>query len=253
MRRIAFFATLVLWLGTSLAVDPPKPPPKVRAALPLSVFPGKTTRLTLRGDGLDLATEVRCQAPKGSAKLLKKGPAPAASQIDTPRLGGTQVEIEVTLPADYPSWTVTVSVITPSGESNAQPLLVERGPVLAEKEPNNGFREAMALTLPAEISGVISELQDVDLFRIEGRAGEKLVCEVFASRVGSLLDPLLTIYDEHGTSLASCDDTDGSSDPRLVFTLPRDGVYFVSVTDANDQGGPHYPYRLSIHVERFGS
>jgi hypothetical protein len=250
MRQIAFLALGAIWLGTAPAEDPPKPPPKVRAAMPISVAPGTKTRLTLRGDGLDQATEVRCQAPKGSAKLLKKGPAPAASQADTPRLGGTQVEIEVSLPADYPSWTVSVSVVTPAGESNAQALLVERGPVLAEKEPNNGFRDAMPLTLPAEIRGTIAELQDVDVFRIEGRRGETLICEVFAARVGSLLDPLLTIYDEHGVALMSCDDIDGSSDPRIVFTLPRDGAYFIAVTDANDQGGPHYLYRLSARVGR---
>jgi hypothetical protein len=250
--RFVLLAAAGLLLPRAAAVSPPAkpPPPRVGAALPLSVTAGATARLTLRGDGLDLATEVHCQAPKGSAKLLKKGPAPAPSQVDAPRLGGTQVEIEVTLPADYPGKTVTVSVVTPGGESNPQPLLVERGPVIAEKEPNNGLREAMPLKLPAEVAGVIAEQSDVDLFRIEGRAGDKVVVEVYASRVGSLLDPLLTFYNDHGVALASCFDPDGSSDARLVFKLLRDGAYFVAVADANDLGGPNYPYRLSIDVER---
>jgi hypothetical protein len=251
MKRLALLAFLLVGPRTIPALSlPPPAPPKVRVAMPLSVVPGVPTRLTLRGDALDQATAIHCQAPKGSAKLLKKGAAPPASQIDTPRLGGTQVEIEVTIPADYPGWTVTVSVVAPLGESNALPLLVERGPVIAEKEPNNGFREAMPLKLPAEIRGAIDEPHDVDLFRIEGRAGDRLVCEVFAARVSSLLDPLLTLYDDHGVVLASCDDIDDSPDARLVFTLPRDGTYFIAVTDANDQGGPHYLYRLSARIGR---
>jgi hypothetical protein len=165
-----------------------------------------------------------------------------------PRLGDTQVEMELTLPPDHPSQTVTVSVVTPAGESPAHPLLVERDPILAEKEPNNGFRAAQPIAFPLELQGSIGQPQDVDVFRFEGKAGQRLVVEVFAARFGSPLDPLLTLYDSGGQVVAGSDDVDGSTDARIDVALPRDGVYYLSVADANDQGGPHYLYRLSARA-----
>src|SRR5262245_56447468 len=35
----------------------------------------------------------------------------------------------------------------------------------------------------------------------------------------------------------------------LRLTLPRDGVYFLSVLDAHDQGSPAHVYRLSVHLK----
>jgi hypothetical protein len=226
--------------------------PKVLVPLPLGVPVGTPTRLTLRGLRLETATEVRCQAPKATAKLLSKGKAGLPKPEDAPRLGDTQVEMELTLPPDYPGRTVTVSVVTPAGESPAQPLLVERGPVVAEKEPNNGFREAQPVTLPLELQGAIGQPQDVDVFRFEGKAGQKLIVEVFAARFGSPLDSILTLYDAAGRIVARSDDVDGSTDSRrtdsrLEITVPSDGAYLLEVADANDLGGPQYLYRLAVH------
>ena len=244
---------LVIGLVFLLAAEPKKPAPKelpkVVVVLPLSITPGVPTRLTIRGLRLDTATEVRCQEPKSSAKLLTKKKVGVSPPQDVNRLGDTQVEAEVTLPADYPNRTVTVSVLTPAGESNYHTLLIDRGPIVAEKEPNNGFLQAQAIQLPQEIQGSINQSKDVDLFRFEGKAGQQLTVEVFAARYGSALDSLLTLYDGEGRILASSDDIDGSADSRLEITLPKAGGYYVGVIDANDQGGATHIYRLSVQVK----
>jgi hypothetical protein len=72
--------------------------------------------------------------------------------------------------------------------------------------------------------------------------------EVNASRFGSPLDPLLTLYNDAGQVVAGSDDVDGSTDARIEITLPRDGAYHLSIADANDQGGPQYLYRLSVRT-----
>src|SRR6185437_3588722 len=174
----------LLTLAMSLPAAEPKKPapkelPKVVVALPLSITPGIPTRLTLRGLRLDTATEVRCQEPRSKAKLLKKSKVGVPPQQDVNRLGDTQVEAEVTLPADYPNRTVTISVLTPNGESTAHALLIDRGPIVAEKEPNNGFRQAQAIPLPQEIQGNINQAKDVDLFRFECKSGQQVSLEVF--------------------------------------------------------------------------
>ena len=48
------------------------------------------------------------------------------------------------------------------------------------------------------------------------------------------------------TLLASADDSPADRDPRLAFTLPADGRYFLVVQDAHDQGGPAYGYLLQV-------
>ena len=111
------------------------------------------------------------------------------------QVGDTQVEAEVTLPPDYPNRTVTVSVLTAAGESVPHTLLVDRTAVVAEKEPNNGFRQAQPIQAPQEVRGGIDPSKDVDLFRLEGKARQQLTIEIFAARYGSALDSILTLYD----------------------------------------------------------
>lgn len=249
-RRHLFTAGLAFLAAALPAAEPKKPPakdlPKVIVVWPLGIAPGIKTRLTLRGLRLDAATEVRCQEPKATAKLLKKSRVGVPNQQDPNRVGDTLVEAEVTLPPDYPNRTVTISVLTPAGESQAHALLIDRHPILAEKEPNDGFRQAQPLTIGQEIEGRIEPAKDVDLYRFEGAAGRRLTIEVFAARHGSALDSRLTVYDTGGAILASCDDVPGSSDSRLDVTLPRDGTYFVGVSAADDQSGPAHLYRLRL-------
>jgi hypothetical protein len=249
MRRtlaLLLVALLPLPLFGQRKKPAPAAGPKIVVAIPLGLKPGAATRLTLRGLKLDAVTEVRCQGPKASAKLLKKGGVAVPSQQDVNRVGNTQAEVEITLPPDYPARTVTVTVLTAAGESPPHALLVDRGPVVAEKEPNNGFRVAQPLALGQEVQGTVSHNQDVDVYRFEGKAGQHVVAEVLAARYGSALDSLLTLYDGAGNALASNDDNDGSPDSRVESRLPRDGVYYLSVIDANDQGGPAHVYRLSL-------
>ncbi len=225
----------------------PKDQPKVLVALPLGVPPGKTSKLTLRGLKLDGAKEVRL-AGKGSVRLLKKSKVAVPPQQDAQRIGDSQVEVEVTLPADITGEHVELSVTTPAGTSAAHKVLLDRTPPVAEKEPNDGFKQAQQVKIGQTIQGRIDRAQDVDVYRFEGKAGDKLVVEVFAARLGSALDSFLTLHDAEGQILAMSDDIEGSTDSKVEVTLPRAGRYHASVSDAHDQGGPVHVYRLVIRA-----
>lgn len=239
-------ALAVLLLPVLLA-QPKKPEakdaPRVLVALPLGLAPAASTAITLRGLRLDNASEVRAPGSKATIKLVKKGKVAVPNTQKPEKVGDSEVQIEVTLPADVPEGTLAVEVVTPAGTTKHS-LLVARG-VIAEKEPNNGYREAQPLTLPATVDGAIGSPLDVDVFRFEGKAGQKLVAEVLADRHGSPLDGILTLTDARGAILTSNDDAVGA-DPKIEFTLPRDGLYFLSLIDAHDQGGPSYVYRLVV-------
>jgi hypothetical protein len=229
-----------------------KDAPRVLVVAPLGVVPGATTRLTVRGLKLDTATAVRFTDDRFTSKVLNKGKAAPLDKQEPARVGDTQVQVEVTLPAGadgFRDGKAPFVVVTPAGESEPHHLLVETVlPVLAEKEPNNSFRQAQAIGVPQVIDGAIAQGQDVDVFRFEGKAGQKIVAEVLAARHGSALDSILTLYDAAGRELASNDDSDGSSDSRLEATLPTAGVYYLGLMDAHDQGGSAHVYRLVVRA-----
>lgn len=254
-HRLRFALTVFLVAGAALPARDKKPPekdaPRVIVAVPLGIPAGKATKVTLRGLKLDTATEVRFPTPKATAKVLSKGKAAVPNMQDAKHVGDTQVEIEVTLPADAPEGAAEFTVLTPAGESGPHKLLVEKTiPVIAEKEPNNGFKQAQPVALPQAVDGVIGQNQDVDVFRFEGKAGQRVLIEVLATRYGSALDSYLSLHDADGKLLATNDDIEGSTDSRIEVALPKDGAYFASIIDAHDTGGPAHVYRLVVKEKK---
>jgi hypothetical protein len=255
-RRLRFVVAVLLGAAAALPAQDKKPPdkkdaPQVVVAVPLGVPAGKTTKVTLRGLKLDTATEVRLKVPKATVKVVGKGKATVPNMQEAKRVGDTQVEVEVTLPADVPEGTAELTVVTPAGDSAPHKLLVEKTiPVVAEKEPNDGFRQAQAIALPQAVDGTISRNQDVDVYRFDGKAGQRVVIEVLAARYGSALDSFLMLHDADGRLLATSDDIEGSTDSRVEAVLPQAGAYFVSVLDAHDTGGPAHVYRLVVKEKK---
>ena len=139
-------------------------------------------------------------------------------------------------------------------QSNAVPFLVSDLPDVAEKEPNNSPETAQKITLPVMIDGRIGEPGDLDVFTFQGRAGEAVVAEVWAWRLGSPLDSFLRLTDAAGKVLAFNDDaedlgeglTTRHADSLIQATLPADGTYYLTIGDAQRHGGPAHAYRLRV-------
>jgi hypothetical protein len=259
MKRSTFvFVTVILFLASALAAPAqdkkkpdPKNTPKVVVVLPLAAAPGTTSKLTVRGLFLEDAKEIRFADPQITAKIVSKGKANVPDK-NPDKVGDTQVVVEVTLPAGLPAEPVEFTVVTGTGESKPHKLIVEgKVPVVAEKEPNDGFQQAQPIKVPQVVTGVIERAMDVDVFRFEGKKGQKIRCEVVAARYGSALDSMLTLYDADGQQIASNDDgPDGFGlDSLLEVMLPRDGVYYLSLIDAHDSGGPTHVYRLLFSTQ----
>jgi hypothetical protein len=220
--------------------------PKVVVALPLAVEAGKATKLTVRGLRIDTVTEVRLHEPKSSGKVLGKATKVSVPANTPPQLvGDSQIEIEITLPAEAAGGSVSFSLVNPAGEGPPHALVIaDDTPKLAEKEPNDGFRNAQPLAFPQVVEGTVGRPQDVDVFRFEGRAGRRVAFELQAARYGSALDGILTLYDGQGRVVAVNDDPPFRGDPKLEVSLPAAGTYYLSLIDANDQGGTTHAYRL---------
>jgi len=240
--------------GRSLAAEEKKEekkkdPPRVTVVMPLGIIPGITNKLKIRGLNLTNVTEVRFLGSNDPVdfKITSSGKAEVPKEQDAKKWGDTQLEVELKLPETTPGGTNLFTVVSPDGESEPHVLVITpAASLIMEKEPNGSFRQAQPIELGKTVQGVIGEAKDVDVFRIDGRAGMQIVAEVIGSRYGSLLDSVLTLYDDHAHVIASADDTDTGTDSMLRVTLPADGPYFLSLIDANDRGGAAYVYLLSV-------
>lgn len=151
-----------------------------------------------------------------------------------------------------------VYMLTAAGKnglvSNRVPFAVDTLPECLEKEPNNDPPHAQKVELPIIVNGRIDRPDDQDVFQFVGRAGEKIVAEVYARRLDSPLDSVLKVTDAAGKVLAYNDDHEDAgsglnthhADSYLTLELPADGTYYVHLSDVARQGGEEYAYRLRI-------
>ncbi len=230
--------------ATAFAQEKKEEPPSVLALSPLHLTAGEKGTLHLRGQKLKDATEVRV-TPDAAATLKEKKDATVPNGLEAKDVGNTEVAIELTPPADCTK--LAVLIVTPTGMPEVREVPVfPRDAFTAEKEPNNGFREAQTWDTAKPRTGKIDGDKDVDVFRITGVAGKPLNVRIVAASVGSLLDPILAIFDAEGRLLASADDTDGTRDARLSIVPKTDGAFLLVVSDAHDRGGSWHEYRLEV-------
>ena len=145
--------------------------------------------------------------------------------------------------------------------SNSVPYAVDTLPECNETESNNTARQAQEIDLPKIINGRIDKPGDVDVFRLKGRAGDKVVAEVYARCLNSPLDSLLRLTDASGKVLQWNDDhmlkdnhlhknmmglLTHHADSYLTAELPKDGTYYVHLADSQRHGSAAHAYRLRI-------
>jgi hypothetical protein len=161
-------------------------------------------------------------------------------------------------PGEGAANTLPLEILKGKLASNREAFAIDTLPECLEREPNNKPADAQAVTLPIVVNGRIDSPGDIDIFKIEGRKGEKIVADVDARKLDSPLDSMLELTDAEGRRVALNDDCadkgDGlrthHADSYLNVELPADGVYCLRIGDAQHQGGADYAYRLRIGEPR---
>jgi hypothetical protein len=151
-----------------------------------------------------------------------------------------------------------ISISKDGRVSNHLPFAVDTLPECLEKEPNNTPSTAQHVALPIIVNGRMGQPGDADVFRFEGRAGDRIVAEVYARRLDSPMDSALKLTDAKGQQLAFNDDYEDKAsglnthhaDSYITATLPANGSYYVHLSDVQRQGGAAYGYRLRISAPR---
>jgi len=117
----------------------------------------------------------------------------------------------------------------------------------SETEPNDSFAVANAVALGDTISGNISPAGDVDWFTFDVPADTTIVLDVYASRGGSFLDPVLYLYPADTLALVAYSDDYNGLDSHIEYHA-RAGRYYAAITDYYGSGGDGYFYSLSFSL-----
>jgi hypothetical protein len=202
---------------------------------------------TLTVTGRDLPSDAKIFSTLPASFTLVKS--------DTPAMPGRSIEFLVEPKSDISPGVYPVRIESPKGISNVLLFTIGTYPEVTEEESrpyarpnlNDSIETAEAIqSSPVTVNGTLRGAER-DVFRVYGKAGERRVFEVEARRCGSAIDPVLRILDGNGKQLAISDDAPGAGlDPRIDFTFPREGNYYVEVHDARFSKQTQNFYRLKM-------
>jgi len=226
-------------------------PPTVSSVRPTGLQRGTTKTFTVEGRNLAGANFILFDDHGISAKVRQVIDLPEETRKARPGvdLGAIVAEgrkqeatLEVTAPGDVEPGIHWFRIETPLGTSNMGTFDVGEFP---EVEPKSSPGEASPVTLPATLAGTIANPGNVDTYQFEGRAGEEVVFQTVASRLMSKLHSLLVLRGSAGEVLAKAGEYARQPDSVLMFKLPSNGKYTISIGDRSRQGGAAYFYRLN--------
>ncbi len=247
MMRNAWLA--VLAAQTALAATPVLTELKPRGA-----EIGRPFTLTLIGRNLGEGAKVTSTLP-AAFTLMTPVQVPGSMPVAGRSLSFLVEPKAAAAPGVYP-----LRIETPTGLSNILLFTLGTFPEVTEEESkpgsppnrNDSIETAEPVAaVPVVVNGTLRG-PERDMFRVAGKAGERRVFEVEARRCGSAVDPVLRILDGAGKQLARSDDSPGTGlDARLDFTFPKDGSYYVEVTDARFSTQAQNFYRLKMGTYRY--
>ncbi len=207
-----------------------------------------------------------------AAKVMARIEARMAEYVNRPANASLAdiVLAEVTIAPDAPPGAREIRLDTARGLTNPlvfcvgqhpevvrKPLPTCPFPVLGKEEdalrirPEEEIEERV--TVPCVVNGQIAPSW-TDCYRFEARKGQRLVIVVearqlipyLADAVPGWFQPVVAIYDADGQEVAYNDDYRFKPDPVLLFEVPQNGEYVLTITDALYRGREDFVYRVTI-------
>ena len=134
------------------------------------------------------------------------------------------------------------------------PLQIDHWPEQFEQATNDDRQTAQEITTRMTVNGKIDAPGDKDVYVIKG--GGRFVAEIHARRLGSPLDSTLILTDADGNQIEFNDDhidkaqsmLTHHADSHLSASLSANGEYYLTVADAQNNGGPDFGYRLCMRA-----
>ncbi len=215
---VSFAATVAAQLPPTL------PNPRLNWMFPVGGKAGATFEVTVTGDDLDDARELRFDHQGITAKLKMVDPGLGLTGPQ-PAYGTFQV----TIASDVPPGVYDLRVFGKYGLSTPRAFVVGSQPEINEAEPNNLPNQAQEVPLGTTINGTC-EPSAFDFYKFTAKKGQRVIIDCWAFRIDSRLDGTLVLYDSAGKELERSHNVN-RRDPLIDFTAPADGEYLVSLHD----------------------
>jgi peptidoglycan hydrolase CwlO-like protein len=136
------------------------------------------------------------------------------------------------------------------GISNPRSFRIDELVELSEQEPNNDVESANQVTLETIHNGRSDKPGDVDMYRIMPATSGVIVAKAEAAILGSLMQPVIELFDPHGRQLAVSRRI-LTQDAAIVFEAKAGEELLLTVRDVVYGGGTGYPYRLVVDTRPF--
>jgi WD40 repeat protein len=223
---------------TGKIVAPPKPMlPELTGLEPRGIQQGTTIKLKLTGKNLTAAEGVMTAAKGVTARIL-------------PGATGESASVELTATADAALGPADLQLTSEAGKSVAQRIIVDDLPQIERQGPGGPDAAAtFSPVLPVTFGGQFNTRGEAAVFAFEGHAGQTIVLDSAAKRLGSKAALTLALLDSHDRTIVAGEDFDG--DPIIQATLPADGRYSIRVTEQTAMASAEHFYRVSagdLHV-----
>ena len=229
--------------------------PALTAVFPQGGQQGRSVEVRLTGTNLGTATAVWFSG-KGITAEIKETTGQAAVVFNGVGVSGSiptdaQLVASLTIAPDAPLGVQQIRVVTPYGVSNAGSFVVGNLREIIEEETEESELETPPtmetdwLALPVTVNGTIASIDDADSFTFQLKKDARLICEVVAQQIGSLLDSYLVLRDANGTEVTNSG-LGNAFDSVLDYTALETGKHTLHIRDIRYRGGDGYGYRLSI-------
>jgi hypothetical protein len=214
----------VLLVVASIA-SPLAAAPTVNKLTPIGLQAGQDIVLTI--EGTDLLPNPR---------LIASFPIETQEIQENP--AANKVVMKLKIPANVSAGIHTIRIASDRGSSNYMAIAVDR-------LPQEAFGEKIS-ALPMAVNGQLAG-GTILKTQFDGKQGMRIVVDVEARRLRSMLRPVIRLIDSRGTQLAwSPPQTALQGDARCEIALPADGTYTIQIHDLLYKGPQPGYFRLKV-------
>ena len=247
----------VLFLGlmcASLLAEVPTVAPDITKVTPRGAQQGTTVTVTVEGRNLANAQTILFsesgikgkiisvrRLPKREKKIREGEVVFGAIVYEAPPY---EAKIEVEIAPNVPMGFYPFRILTPLGITKRAEFAVGVLPEVKEVTVADMPGKAQWAQLPVTLVGTLETTGEADEYQFQARAGQELVFQVIAGKIGSTLEPVLSLLDFRGQELASAGPA-AKHDTVLGYSFSTDGNYTIRISDFQRRGGPNFYYRVN--------
>ena len=147
------------------------------------------------------------------------------------------------VPADQPQGVVRWQVANANGSSATAVVGISHGPEILEERDRS--HPQVISQLPVGVSGRLEKIAEVDQYLITAERSGPVSIELFARRLGSDFNGVLSVRDADDRVIADTADTQGL-DTSLTFAAKANATYTIRLHDLDYRGNRAYVYRLAL-------